>query len=91
MLATQGFLSPHLHHSRLKYLTDLSEFSGSGIVIKDLDKLRNRDVLKFNTEVGQPIDIEEKPFTREEEYTRPSVPTSTSHQMSTLRTVSQTE
>ena len=48
MLGTSGFLSPHLHHSRLKYLTDLSEFSGNEFVIKDLTKLRNRDVLRLN-------------------------------------------
>ena len=66
MLGTSGFLSPHLHHSRLKYLTDLSEFSGSGFVIKDLNKLRNRDVLRLNQDERlspsalSPLNVEEE-------------------------------
>lgn len=90
MLATQGFLSPHLHHSRLKYLTDLSEFSGSNIVIKDLNKLRNKDVLKISTDMAQPLEVGERPLSREDEdritTTLPSAgPTSTIHRVSTLR------
>jgi predicted nucleic acid-binding protein len=41
MLATSGVTSP-------KQFAELSEFSGSNVIIKDLNTLRNKDILRLN-------------------------------------------